>query len=96
VGIHERAIQGASRHLIGSSAGAQGVHSLVDSGKVRHVNTMQERHTWLRGLEAVWVRKGADVRCVGSCAAAEKGALGSLKEQLWACQGRVLGGVGWD
>jgi hypothetical protein len=80
VGIHERAIQGAGRHVIGRSAGAQGVHWLGDAGNTRHVNSMQEQRAWLRGSEAVWVQKGADVWCVGSCAAAEKGALGNLKE----------------
>jgi hypothetical protein len=63
VGIHERAIQGAGRHVMGSSAGAQGVQRLGDSGNTGHVNTMQARRTWLRGSEAVWVQKGADV-CV--------------------------------
>jgi hypothetical protein len=72
VGIHERAIQGAGRHVIGSSAGAQDVQWLGDSGNTGHVNTMQERRTLLHGSEAVWVQKGADVWCVGSCAAAEK------------------------
>jgi hypothetical protein len=40
---------------------------------------MQERRAWLRGSEAVCVQKGADVWCLGSYAAAEKGALGSVK-----------------
>jgi hypothetical protein len=81
VGIHDRAIQGAGRHVMGNSAaGAQGVHWLGDSGNTRHVNTMQERRAWLRGSEAVWMQKGADVWCLGRCAAAEKGALGSPKE----------------
>jgi hypothetical protein len=72
VGIHERAIQGAGRHVMGSSAGAQGVQWLGDSGNTGHVNTMQARRIWLRGQEAVRVQKGADVWCVGSCAAAKK------------------------
>jgi hypothetical protein len=92
VGIHERAIQGAGRHVMGSSAGAQGVHWLGDSGNTRHVNTMQERRAWLRGLEAMSVQKGADVWCIGSCAAAEKGAIGSLKE---AAVGVPRQGAGW-
>jgi hypothetical protein len=93
VGIHERAIQGAGRHTIGSSAGAQAMHWLGNSSNTRHVNTMQERRAhWLRGSEAVWVQKGADVWCVGSCAAAEKGALGSLKE---AAVGVPRQGAGW-
>jgi hypothetical protein len=33
VGIHERAIQGAGRHVMGSSAGAQDVQWLGDSGQ---------------------------------------------------------------
>jgi hypothetical protein len=71
VGIHERTIQGAGRRVMGSSAGAQGVQWLGDSGNTGHVNTMQARRAWLRGSGAVWVQKGADVWCVGSCAAAE-------------------------
>jgi hypothetical protein len=89
---HERACQGAGRHVVGSSAGAQGVHWLGDSGNIGHVNTMQERRTWLRAPEAVWVQKGAGVWCVGSCAVAEKGALGSLKE---AVVGVPKQGAGW-
>jgi hypothetical protein len=54
------AIQGAGRHVMGSSAGAQW---LGDSGDTGHVNTMQARRTWLRGSEAVWVQKGADAWC---------------------------------
>jgi hypothetical protein len=79
---------------MGSSAGVhQGVHWLCDSSNTGHVNTMQEcRLCWLRGSEAVWVQKGADVWCVGSCAAAEKGALGSLKE---AAVGVPRQGAGW-
>jgi hypothetical protein len=68
------------------------VHWLGVSGNTRHVNTMQERRAWFRGSDAVWVQKGADVWCVGSCAAAEKGALGSLKE---AAVGVPRQGAGW-
>jgi hypothetical protein len=83
----------AGRHTMGNSAGAhQGMHCLGDSGHTGHVNTMQERRAWLRGSEAVWAQKGADVWCVGSCAAAEKGALGSLKE---AAVGVPRQGAGW-
>jgi hypothetical protein len=92
VGIHERAIQGTGRHVIGRSAGAQGVHWLGDSGNTRHVNTVRERRAWFCGSEAMWVQKGADVWCVGSCAAAEKGALGSLKEER---VGVPRQGAGW-
>jgi hypothetical protein len=58
---------------------------------------MQERRAGLHGLEAVWVQDGADVWCVYAAVRPLRRVHWEVcKRQRWACQARVLGGVGWD
>jgi hypothetical protein len=82
--------------VISSSAGAWGLHWLGDSGNTRDVKTMQERRAGLRGLEAVWVQKGADVWCVrrqlcglceGCIGQSERGSCRCAKAGCWVAWG---------